>query len=578
LFEGNKSVFEETIRSFTKINELKNTIKKCEEALANIKDFDDNKHGTIIQDLNTANEQFNILNGYNIEADTEKILLGLGFTETQIHLPINTFSGGWRMRVELAKILLQRPDLLLLDEPTNHLDIESIQWLEEFLVKYPGAVLVVSHDRTFLDNVTNRTVEINFGKLYDYNVPYSEYIIKRDERIALQKAGYENQQKYIEQNEKFIERFRYKATKAKQVQSRIKMLDKLDTIEVDDIDNSSIFFKFPPAPHSGKVVVEAENLSKHYDSKRVLNKIDFLIDKGDKIAFVGKNGEGKTTLARIIVNELSFEGYLKTGHNVKIGYYAQNETELLDPQKTVFQTIDDVAVGEIRTKIRSILGSFLFGGDTVEKKVSVLSGGEKSRLALAKLLLAPINLLILDEPTNHLDMKAKDILKKALIAYDGTLIIVSHDRHFLQDLTNKVFEFKNNKIRQYNGDVFDFLKSRRIETLNDLEIKERTHKTVKIDEDISQNKINREKRKENERKLRKTQSLIQKVEDEMAAIEKRMSEINIILQNPSPESNPEEYNALFLEYSNLQTKSDNFLGEWTKLHQELEIIETQSQE
>jgi len=577
LFTGSQSVFKETLNAFTRINSLKEIIKNCNHALENSTDYNSEKYAELINKLNIANEQFAILGGYNIEAETEKILLGLGFNEEQLHLPVGTFSGGWRMRIELAKILLQKPDLLLLDEPTNHLDIESIQWLEDYLSKYPGAVIVVSHDRTFLDNVTHRTVEINYGNIYDYDVPYSKYIIKRDERIAQQIAEYENQQKFIDQTEKFIERFRYKATKAKQVQSRVKMLNRLDKVEVDEIDKSSIFFKFPPAPQSGKIVVEAEHLTKKYEQKEVLHNIDFIIDKGDKIAFVGKNGEGKTTLSRIIVGELEHDGMCKIGYNVSLGYYAQNETELLNPEKTVFETIDDVAVGDIRPKIRNILGSFLFSGDTIEKKVKVLSGGEKSRLALAKLLLKPVNLLILDEPTNHLDMKAKDILKKALINYDGTLIIVSHDRHFLQGLTNKVYEFKNKKIRQHIGDVFDFLKSRNIENLKELELTKRQTTTTKNEEkDPSYNKLIREKRKAFERDIRKTENQITITESEITEIEKRLKLIETGLENPDTGLERDTYTSFFKEYEALKSQHDGLVYDWTMLHATLDkLVEEQ---
>jgi len=573
LFTGTQSVFKETLNAFKRINALKQTIKECNDTLETSTDYESDRYAALINKLNMANEQFAILGGYNIEAETEKILLGLGFCEEQLHLPIGTFSGGWRMRVELAKILLQKPDLLLLDEPTNHLDIESIQWLEDFLLRYPGAVIIVSHDRTFLDNATNRTVEINYGNIYDYDVPYSKYIYKRDDRITQQIAEYENQQKYIEQTEKFIERFRYKATKAKQVQSRIKMLNKIEIVEVDEIDKSSIFFKFPPAPQSGKIVVEAEHLSKKYGSKEILHNLDFLINKGDKIAFVGKNGEGKTTLARIIVGDLVHDGICKPGYNVALGYYAQNETELLNPEKTVFETIDDVAVGEIRTKIRNILGAFLFSGDTIDKKVKVLSGGEKSRLALARLLLKPVNLLVLDEPTNHLDMKAKDILKQALINYDGTLIIVSHDRHFLQGLTDKVFEFKNKTVRQHIGDVFDFLKTRNIENLKELEVsKKAVAQNKNEDKEPSNNKLQREKKKALERDIRKIENQITTVEKEISDIEDRLKVIEKALENPDTGLESETYTAFFTEYEALKTKHDSLVYDWTMLHTTLEEL------
>ncbi len=576
LFEGHKSVFQETIQGFEKIMDLKHRIADCEKVLAKMNTYDPEHHASVIEQLNRATDQYNIMGGHNLEAETEKILLGLGFMSSQIHQSVSIFSGGWRMRIELAKILLQKPDLLLLDEPTNHLDIESIQWLENFLIKYPGAVIVVSHDRTFLDNVTNRTVEINYATLYDYNEHYSKYLIKREELIAKQISDYESQQKFIAQNEKFIERFRYKATKAKQVQSRVRMLDKLEKIEVDAIDSSSILFRFPPAPHSGKIVVEAEDLSKSFSDNLVLNKLDFLIDKGDKIAFVGKNGEGKTTLSRIIVGELNFEGHLKIGHNVSIGYYAQNETELLDPNKTVFETIDDIAVGDIRTKIRSILGAFLFSGETIEKKVSVLSGGEKSRLALVKLLLKPHNLLVLDEPTNHLDMRAKDILKNALVHFNGTLIIVSHDRHFLQGLTNKVFEFRNHQIKQYMGDVFDFLKSRNIETLKSLEAY-KAPKDLNVAERSkikSLNKERREQKKATEKEIRKLTRGIENYEKDISETESMIKEIETLMENPPEEQSPQDYDKLFKRYNELLKHNEGLLEQWTNAQSKLEQIKS----
>lgn len=576
-FTGTQSVFEETLNAFTKIIELRRTIASCEKQLEALTTYDTDTYTQLVHKLTEATEQYSLWDGHNTDAETEKILLGLGFTSAQIRLPIATFSGGWRMRVELAKILLQKPDLLLLDEPTNHLDIESIQWLEEYLQRYPGAVVVVSHDRTFLDNVTHRTIEVNMGRIYDYDVPYTQYLVKRQERIAQQTAEYENQQKFIEHTEKFIERFRYKATKASQVQSRIKMLDKLDKVEVDETDNSSIFFRFPPAPASGKIAVEATAVTKNYGTKEVLHKLDFIIDRGDKIAFVGKNGEGKTTLSRIIVGDLEYEGLCNLGYNVSLGYYAQNETELLNPDKTVFETIDDVAVGDIRPKIRNILGSFLFGGDTIEKKVKVLSGGEKSRLALAKLLLKPINLLVLDEPTNHLDMKAKDILKQALKAYNGTLIIVSHDRHFLQGLTNKVYEFKNRGVRQYIGDVNDFLKSRKIETLRTLEQNKAQQQQTLVRKDATPQQSYREKNKAIERDLRKIENNIITLEKSVDKTEIRLKEIETTLENPDNSLSPDMYNALSEDYKTLKLEHDQLVEEWTILHDKLEELSKQKQ-
>ena len=416
------SVNEEALTAFEELNKLEIEIAKANKEITSRTDYESNSYHKLIDKVTELNHQYDILGGTSKEANVEQVLLGLGFQRSDFTRPTAEFSGGWRMRIELAKLLLKKPDVLLLDEPTNHLDIESIQWLEDLLKNYPGAVVMVSHDRKFLDTVTNRTVEIILGKIYDYNVPYSKFLELRKERREQLIASYKNQQKQIQDSERFIERFRYKNTKAVQVQSRIKQLDKLDRIEIEEEDLSSMHFSFPSAPHSGKIVVETKGITKRFGDLTVFQDIDMVLEKGEKISFVGKNGEGKTTLSRIIVGEINHEGGLKIGHNVKIGYFAQNQTELLDEKKTVFETIDDIAVGEIRTKTRSILGSFLFSGEDIEKKVSVLSGGEKTRLALACMLLEPVNMLVLDEPTNHLDMLSKDILKKALLKFEGTVI------------------------------------------------------------------------------------------------------------------------------------------------------------
>ncbi|HRS54460.1 MAG TPA: ABC-F family ATP-binding cassette domain-containing protein [Bacteroidales bacterium] len=465
-----KTVLEETKTAFNKALKYEQDIKKYTREISLRNDYNSPEYLKLITLLNETSDKFTLLGGNNINENIEKVLTGLGFKREVFNRPLKEFSGGWQMRVELAKILLQQPNLILLDEPTNHLDIVSIEWLEEFLSSYKGAAIVVSHDKAFLNNVTNRTIEIANGKIYDYKANYSTYIELRKALQKQQEAAYNNQQKTISEIKSFIEKFRYKPTKAKQVQSRIKMLDKIELIEIDKIDTSAIHFRFPPAPHAGKIVFEANELTKKYDDKIVLYNLNFSIANKDSIAFVGKNGEGKTTLARMIVGDLApTSGKCKLGHNVKIGYYAQNETELLCPEKTVFQTIDEIAIGEIRPKIRHILGSFLFSGDAIEKKVKVLSGGEKARLALVKLLLKPVNLLVLDEPTNHLDIFSKEVLKNALLKYDGTLIIVSHDRDFLHGLTNKVFEFKNNTIKQHFGDIYDFLDTQKLVSLSKLE-------------------------------------------------------------------------------------------------------------
>lgn len=458
----------------------------------------------------------------------------------------------------------------MLDEPTNHLDIESIQWLEEFLINYFGAVVTVSHDRAFLDNVCKRTVEIELGKIYDYKSSYSGYVAMREDRLARQISAYNNQQNQVKQIERFVERFRYKNTKSRQVQSKIKMLDKMDTIEIEDIDQSAIHFRFPPAPRSGKVVLEGVQLGKSYGDLEVLKDLNFAVIQKDHIAFVGKNGEGKTTLARVIVGELECTGTLKFGHNVQIGYFAQNQGDYLDPDKTVFETIDDIAAGEIRKQVRSILGSFLFSGDTIDKKVKILSGGEKSRLSLAKLLLTPSNLLILDEPTNHLDMQSKDILKNALLQYDGTLIIVSHDRDFLQGLTNKVFEFRDQKIKEHLGDIYDFLEYRKLKTLQELELKK--NKINSANSAPSKNKLNYEQKKQLERDIRKTSSLIKKSELKIEQLEKEIQEKDEILSNPHLQENI-DYNDVSIEYSSLTTELEKEMLNWENLHEKIDHLQ-----
>jgi ATP-binding cassette subfamily F protein 3 len=562
------TVYKEALIAFAEIHELEQHIEKLSSEIANRTDYESREYDKLIHKLSDANERFQMIGGDTMEADTEKVLAGLGFKRSDFKRPVKEFSSGWQMRVELAKILLSRPDVVLLDEPTNHLDIESIQWLEDFLKTYPGAVIMVSHDRAFLDAVTKRTIEISNSKIYDYKAGYTEYIKMREERLSLQKALHTNQQKEIKEIERFIERFRYKNTKAKQVQSRIKMLDKMEEIEIDDLDKSAIHFRFPPAPRSGKVVIDAEGLSKNYGDLNVLYNIDFSIIKNDKVAFVGKNGEGKTTLSRIIMNELDYTGVLKYGHNIQIGYFAQNQGEFLDTGKTVFETLDDIAAGDIRKQVRNILGAFLFSGDTIDKKVKVLSGGEKSRLAIAKLLLTPVNLLILDEPTNHLDMQSKDILKSALLQFDGTLIIVSHDRDFLQGLTNKVFEFRDRKIKEYLGDIYDFLYFRKLQTLKELEQKKKA--IGEKEENKSVNKLNWEQRKQRDRELRKVKNQIIKSEERIAQLEKKISEMDEILADPEKHKDSVDYDKLSVEYQSLNADLENEMGHWEELHGVLE--------
>lgn len=570
--DSKKSVFEEALTAFEEALKLQKKISHYTDQISQRTDYESDEYMNLVHELSESDERFRLIGGYTMQADTEKILLGLGFLKTEFEKPMTSFSSGWQMRVELAKLLLKRPDTILLDEPTNHLDIESIQWLESFLINYQGAVVLVSHDRAFLDNVTTRTIEITLGRINDYKASYSEYVEQRAERRESQMAAFNNQQKQIDDIERFVERFRYKSTKSRQVQSRIKMLEKMDIIEVEDIDNSSIRFKFPPAPHSGKVVVETENLIKNYGEKLVLDKINFAINKGESVAFVGKNGEGKTTLSKIIVGELEYQGKMQLGHQVVIGYFAQNQAALLDGEKTVFQTIDDIAVGDIRPKVRSILGGFLFGTDDIEKKVKVLSGGEKSRLALAKLLLTPVNLLVLDEPTNHLDMQSKDILKNALLQFEGTIIVVSHDRDFLQGLTEKVFEFRNKQIKPYIGDIYDFLESRKLENLKQLEINNKSTDSSK-NEIITENKINWEKKRESDKEIRKIKNKIQKCEEEISKIEAEIERLDKVLANPEANKIEFEKIDIYKTYQNLKDQLDEQMTQWEIFHEELSDFE-----
>lgn len=571
MIKDQRTVFEEAREAFSEVLQLDEKIKNINTQLADRTDYESAEYLKLIHDLTEASDRYQLLGGGSIEANIEQTLLGLGFKATDFERPTAEFSGGWRMRIELAKILLRRPSVLLLDEPTNHLDIEAIQWFEDFLKDYPGSVVLISHDRAFLDNITKRTLEISLGKVYDYNVPYSKYEVLRQERREQQLAAYRNQQKLIEETEEFIERFRYKATKAVQVQSRIKQLEKIERIEVDDLDTSSINIKFPPAPRSGDLVVRTKNLEKNYGDLTVFKDIELTVTRGEKIAFVGRNGEGKTTLSRIIVGDLDYSGELKIGHNVSVGYFAQNQDELLDENKTVFQTIDDIAVGDIRTKIRDILGAFLFSGEDIDKKVKVLSGGERSRLAMAKLLLKPYNLLVLDEPTNHLDMRSKDILKKALKNFEGTLILVSHDREFLDDLIDKVYEFRDKKIREHIGGIYEFLKKRRLENLKELERKEKQKSQGKV-ENTSENKQSYLERKEFDKKIRKVENLVQSCEEKIEKLEADLDEIGKILSDPEKMN---EDQSLFSKYEELKKELESEMKKWEEKTEQLEELKQQ---
>jgi len=569
VFDG-RTVFEEAVTSFEEILSLEKRIEEINNQIATRTDYESSEYHRLLDHVTEFNDRFHMLGGNNFEAEVERTLIGLGFKRSDFTRQTSEFSGGWRMRIELAKILLKRPDVFLLDEPTNHLDIESIQWLEDFLRTYNGAVVLVSHDRAFLDAITNRTIEITLGRTYDFKSNYSKYLILRKELKETQMAAYINQQKMIADTEEFIARFRYQATKAVQVQSRVKALDRLDRLEVDDEDNSALRIKFPPALRSGTVVAEIRELTKNYGNLNVLKEIDLTIERGEKVAFVGKNGEGKTTLARIIMNELEYQGEMKLGHNVKIGYYAQNQANLLDPELTVFETIDRIAVGEIRTKIRNILGGFMFSGDDVEKKVRVLSGGERSRLAMVKLMLEPVNLLVLDEPTNHLDMRSKEILKQALIDYDGTVILVSHDREFLDGLVNCVYEFKDKKVKQHLGGIYDFLRRKKIESMKELEKKDSTmNQEVKTQKADEAEKVSFEERKEINKNISRFEKNIEKTEQEIAGLEQKIVDMDRILAKTNG-SDPE----IFKKYDRLKKDLENKMYEWEILHEQLEELTT----
>lgn len=528
------TVIEEVRKAFSHIKELQEHINDINSQLQSRDDYESDDYHKLIERLSILTEQLAIEGSENCEAEMEKTLMGLGFNRDDFNRPTAEFSGGWRMRIELAKLLLTRPTVLLLDEPTNHLDIESIQWLENFLITKANAVVLVSHDRAFIDNVTNRTIEISLGKIYDYAVNYSKYVVLRQERLEQQMRAYQNQQKQIQDTEDFIERFRYKATKSVQVQSRIKQLAKIERIEVDEVDTSHLNLRFPPAPRSGDYPIIADNVGKQYGNHQVFDNATFTIKRGEKVAFVGKNGEGKSTLVKCIMGEIPFTGNLKIGHNVKIGYFAQNQAQLLDESISVFDTIDRVAVGDIRTKIRDILGAFMFGGEASDKKVKVLSGGEKTRLAMIRLLLEPVNLLILDEPTNHLDMKTKDILKQAIKDFNGTVIVVSHDREFLDGLVEKVYEFGGGKVRECLGGIYEFLEKKKIATLSELELskspsadkKDKNATTAQQQPDNPvKPKLSYAEQREREKAIKRAEKKVSDAENEITRIETEIAEI-----------------------------------------------------
>lgn len=563
-----RSVVEEVRTVFGKLDEMKASLARMNTELAERTDYESESYAELIDRISNLSDLVQMEESENGEAELEKTLLGLGFVRSDFDRNTSEFSGGWRMRIELAKLLLMRPDVLLLDEPTNHLDIESIQWLETFLKQKANVVVLVSHDRAFIDNVTNRTLEISCGKVYDYQVNYSKYVVLHQERIEQQMRAYENQQKQIQQTERFIERFRYKATKSVQVQSRIKQLEKIEEIEVDEVDNSRLNLKFPPAPRSGDYPVICEGVAKKYGDHTVFSNVDLTIKRGEKVAFVGKNGEGKSTLVKCIMNEIPYDGNLKIGHNVKIGYFAQNQASLLDGEITVFDTIDQVAVGDIRTKIRDILGAFMFGGEASDKKVKVLSGGEKTRLAMIRLLLEPVNLLILDEPTNHLDMKTKDVLKQAIADFDGTVIVVSHDRDFLDGLVEKVYEFGGGKVREHFGGIYDFLQHKQMESLRELEksVPSKTDNDQIQEPAVSSGKQSYAEKKEFEKQIRKAERLVKDAEAKVSQLEAELKVVEDKLAAGATD------NDLFERHGEVSKSLDAAMSEWEDATMELENL------
>lgn len=563
-----RSVVEEVRTVFGKLDEMKASLARMNTELAERTDYESESYAELIDRISNLSDLVQMEESENGEAELEKTLLGLGFVRSDFDRNTSEFSGGWRMRIELAKLLLMRPDVLLLDEPTNHLDIESIQWLETFLKQKANVVVLVSHDRAFIDNVTNRTLEISCGKVYDYQVNYSKYVVLHQERIEQQMRAYENQQKQIQQTERFIECFRYKATKSVQVQSRIKQLEKIEEIEVDEVDNSRLNLKFPPAPRSGDYPVICEGVAKKYGDHTVFSNVDLTIKRGEKVAFVGKNGEGKSTLVKCIMNEIPYDGNLKIGHNVKIGYFAQNQASLLDGEITVFDTIDQVAVGDIRTKIRDILGAFMFGGEASDKKVKVLSGGEKTRLAMIRLLLEPVNLLILDEPTNHLDMKTKDVLKQAIADFDGTVIVVSHDRDFLDGLVEKVYEFGGGKVREHLGGIYDFLQHKQMESLRELEksVPSKTDNDQIQEPAVSSGKQSYAEKKEFEKQIRKAERLVKDAEAKVSQLEAELKVVEDKLAAGATD------NDLFERHGEVSKSLDAAMSEWEDATMELENL------
>ena len=566
--QDNTTVREEAQKAFANIAEMKARVERLERQMSERTDYDSEDYMALVERYTTEHERYLMMGAESREAELERTLIGLGFERTDFERPTSEFSGGWRMRIELAKILLQKPDVLLLDEPTNHLDIESIQWLEQFLAQSASAVVLVSHDRAFINNVSNRTLEISCGRVIDYKVKYNEYVVLRKERREQQLRAYENQQKEIAEMKDFIERFRYKATKAVQVQQKVKQLEKIVPIEVDEVDNSAMHLKFPPCLRSGDYPVICDEVRKAYNHL-VFDHVNLTIKRGEKVAFVGKNGEGKSTLVKCIMGEIPFDGSLKVGHNIQIGYFAQNQAQLLDEELTVFQTIDNVAKGDVRLRINDILGAFMFGGENSDKKVKVLSGGERSRLAMIRLLLEPVNLLILDEPTNHLDMASKDVLKEAIRAFDGTAIIVSHDREFLDGLVTKVYEFGGGKVREHLGGIYDFLQSRKIEELS--ELGKTTTAPVTPPTSASAPSVNKQsyaEHKEQQKQLRKAERAVEESEKKIAKMEQRLKELDDLLMVPENASDM----TLVTEYTATKKALDEEVERWEELSMELDEL------
>lgn len=561
-----KTVYDEAASAFKELREMEEKVARITKELETRTDYESDEYMNLITELTEASERSHVLGGSSLEGQIEQTLKGLGFKHEDMHRLMDEFSGGWRMRVELAKLLLRRPDVLLLDEPTNHLDIESILWLEEFLTTYEGSVVLVSHDKSFLDNVTNRTVEISMGKIHDYKANYSKYLVLRKERRETQLAAAKNQQREIEKTEKLIDQFRAKASKASFAQSLIKKLDRMEIIEIDDEDNSTLRFKFPPAPRSGKVVVEANDVTKVYDDKTILSRVDFHIEREDKVAFVGKNGEGKSTMVRMIMGEKTTSGTVGPGFSVEVGYFAQDDADNLDGNKTVFETIDELAIGDVRKQVRGILGSFLFSGDSIDKKVKVLSGGERTRLALCRLLLKPHNLLILDEPTNHLDLRSKDVLKQALSNFDGTLIVVSHDRDFLSGLTTKTFEFKDKRVKQYIGDVNEFLLAKKAEDFRAIEQAAASNVST----------TNQDKKQESgdtrDKESRTLKSQLNTVEKKIAELEKRIAEFDAILNDANRYQELVNDRKKFDEYEAMKKELESKMEEWERIQLEIDKL------